>query len=711
MSKNLSKSAVAANEIAKAVDFTYGNDQTIANVAVALQAILSGGNSDYVIGGKVAPYPSGGMNFVIEPIYGHCRNSGIDVVETEQTNAISVEAADAVADRIDTIQVRGIETPSDFQQRKFRDPETESITTDTIPTKTVIALDVMVKKGANGSVTAPLADAGYIKLAELVIPAGTVSLTADNIRNITARASGVENNEWTIDKGRTFNPGYLSDVIAKFLSAHNEDGTHKGNVIKAVNLKLGIETGDVNGKIIPIGESLGIKGVNITSQVSMTDIIIALALAVNAAYPYANNVLGRYAYTPDLPVAASTENVNITAGGERTVDGITCTVGQMVFLKDQTNAKENGFWEVQTGAWNRYTGYTNASAGCLTHKFILVKAGTANAGKVFYLENDTYAIGDDNLIFRESIFSPQDLPGKVIIRDRDGRTSEDDKREAALKTAMLNSDSHADMVDGMGRNLLAVLGVNTIPEAMAEIRRRCNNNGEINNTKIPDFSGIKIGDYIDGLDLSAIATPNSGTAPQAWNNTYKNNRILVSGFNTYKNAGDTENTENHILFTFRHCIATGRINSTDTNTNGYQASEARIWLEGASGDGSGVFAMGLKAALGGNFLYTIRKAHSKKGNYDWNNYTVWLPTEIEVWGRQTWGDELNTYNTNIHFPIFQKAYSFLIKCRNGVRAWWWNHTPRAANTSIFCYVSNYGYANDNNATGTSGGFAPAFCVR
>jgi hypothetical protein len=49
---------------------------------------------------------------------------------------------------------------------------------------------------------------------------------------------------------------------------------------------------------------------------------------------------------------------------------------------------------------------------------------------------------------------------------------------------------------------------------MAEIRRRCNNNGEINNTGIPDFKGIQIGDYIDGLDLSGIAAMPGGNAPQ-----------------------------------------------------------------------------------------------------------------------------------------------------------------------------------------------------
>jgi hypothetical protein len=112
--------------------------------------------------------------------------------------------------------------------------------------------------------------------------------------------------------------------------------------------------------------------------------------------------------------------------------------------------------------------------------------------------------------------------------------------------------SHADQVDGMGCDLRLVFAIAStdpavyIPAIMAEIRRRCNNNGEIDNTGIPDFTGIMIGDYIDGLDLSGVAAAPGGNAPQAWNDTYKNNRIVVSGFNTYKGAGGTENAKNHI---------------------------------------------------------------------------------------------------------------------------------------------------------------------
>jgi hypothetical protein len=37
--------------------------------------------------------------------------------------------------------------------------------------------------------------------------------------------------------------------------------------------------------------------------------------------------------------------------------------------------------------------------------------------------------------------------------------------------------SYADMVEGMGRNLLDVLGVSSIPAAMAALRTRCNGTG------------------------------------------------------------------------------------------------------------------------------------------------------------------------------------------------------------------------------------------
>jgi hypothetical protein len=709
MSNNFTTAVTAANEIIKAVDFTFAHDQAIANIGVAMQGILAKPDQDMVIGGAVRPYQSGGMNVHIEPIFAHCGTSGVDVVDTEINQPVSIDPADQALDRIDTIQVRGVVEPYDHQDRRFRDPETKVETTDNVPTKKRIKLEISVKKGSDGSVTAPQSDAGYVKLAEISVTAGTVSIGEDNIKNISARHTGAINGNWTNQKTRTFNPGYLTDIMEKFLVSHGENGKLKANAVLASMISFGTDSGDVNGDGIPTGLSMEIAGVQYNALTSMSQVLAALAFSVNLAYPHANNLFSRYVLLADTPVATSTENVNVITGGEITVDGIAVTVGQLVFLKNQNNMKENGFWEVQTGAWNRFIGYTAENSGAFNGRFIFNRAGTSNWGKVFYMEKES-VIGTDNLVFHESIFSPYDLPGKVPIRDKNGRTIDDVRRESAIADAMQDMDSHADQIAGMGRNLLEVLGVSTIPEAMAEIRRRCNNNGEINASKIPDFSGIRIGDYIDGLDLSGISAAPGGTAPQVWNEQYKNNRIVVSGFNTYKGAGSTENTKNKILFWFVNVLCKGRINDTDTNTGGYQASKMRVWLEGANGDGTGVFAEKLKIALGGNYLCTISKYHSKKGSNSSDNYTVWLPTEIELWGRQTYGDELNYYNTNIHFPICQKSYAYLLKRENGSRAWYWSSTPTAAHSTTFCYVYYTGNANYTRADDTVGGVAPAFCV-
>ena len=278
-------------------------------------------------------------------------------------------------------------------------------------------------------------------------------------------------------------------------------------------------------------------------------------------------------------------------------------------------------------------------------------------------------------------------------------------------------------VDGQGKDLMKVLlghgfeemttqalKNEAITDVMERIRYRMNNNNEIDGSGKAYLDGLKDAYFLDGIDLSGCAAPTGGTAPQAWTEQYKNNRVEIAAFNPYKGVGDTENVKNHIMFAFRHCIAKGRMNSSDTNTNGYQASELRTWLEGSNGDGSGVFATKLKAALGGNYLYTIRKAHSQKGSYSWKGYTVFLLSEIELLGFQTYGDELVQYNTNLHLPLFKESYDRLIKRHNGSRQWYWTQTPSASNSTDFVRVNGNGYVYYIKASGTDGGVAPAFCV-
>ena len=113
------KTALAMeNEIFKATDFNFGYDSIIANIATAMKAVLSGSEGNYVIGGKVKPYGSGGLNVSIEPIYGFCNSTGVCVAESDTTEPVSFEEADSSLDRIDIIEICGTETGYDSQSRK-----------------------------------------------------------------------------------------------------------------------------------------------------------------------------------------------------------------------------------------------------------------------------------------------------------------------------------------------------------------------------------------------------------------------------------------------------------------------------------------------------------------------------------------------------------------------------------------------------------------
>ena len=688
------KTAIAAeNEIMKAADVTFGYDSSIDNVAVALKAVLSNSAGDYVIGGKVKPYGSGGLNVSIEPIFAYKDSTGVCVAETDTTEPVSFEEADSSLDRIDIVEVMGEEEGYDSQSRKFNDPSTGTKTTQTVNTKKRIKLTVVVKKGSNGSESAPAVDAGYVKLAEVRIPAGTNNITSDLIKNIDARKYGEENTDWTTNKSATFNPSYLANIFYTFLVQHNEDGSHKNAVIKAANIDFGTGSGQVMGSSLPTGQSMSVHGVDFTSSESVTSLIQSLANNVNNLYKYSNDILSRFTFLADLPVACSTANVDIATGGEMTIDGVSVSIGQLVFLKDQTDAKENGFYEVQSGAWNRYTGYTTSAPSAFKHKLVFVKAGTANKGKVFYLNGDFEQIGTDELNFTESNFSPFAIANKAVIRDKDGRfrakapkDSEDVARKQEFDEATANTGSTE------GRNLLTVLGVTTVAEAMEVLHERCNGEG------VADFSGLMIGDYLDLPSLTVDGTT------YTWNATYQNLRIVISGFNHYIHCGNTENTKNHILWTFKNVVLQRQINSSDTNTGGYNASAMKTYLDG-------VFALGLGSALGSSdYLYTISRAISRKGSTEWVRNTVFLPTEVEVFGVATYGDDQNAWNTNIQYPIYRDSSYYRCKKYNGSRAWWWEATPNASNSTNFCFVGGNGHSVGYNASLSDGGVAPAFCT-
>lgn len=205
-----------------------------------------------------------------------------------------------------------------------------------------------------------------------------------------------------------------------------------------------------------------------------------------------------------------------------------------------------------------------------------------------------------------------------------------------------------------------------------------------------------IGDY---LDLPSLTV---GGTTYTWNATYQNLRIVISGFNHYIHCGDRENKKNHILWTFRNVVLQRQMNDSDTNAGGYAASAMKTFLDG-------YFAAGLGAALGSSeYLYTVRRAISTKSSVAWGSYTVFLPTEVEVFGVATYGDDQNGWNTNIQFPIYSGSSFYRCKKYNGSRSLWWEGTPSSADSAHFCVVRQCN-SSDYFAS-FDGGVAPAFCT-
>jgi hypothetical protein len=291
------------------------------------------------------------------------------------------------------------------------------------------------------------------------------------------------------------------------------------------------------------------------------------------------------------------------------------------------------------------------------------------------------------------------------------------------KEIYIRVSNHAESIGGMGRDILEVLGISTsgqiiqaaIREAMGDIRE-LSNHAASGPDPAPDYKYFDFGDYLDEIDLSAIPAENGGTTGQVWSDVYKNNRIVLSAFNPYKGVGDTEVTKNHIRFDFANVPLRKRMNLSNDNTGGYNATEIRAFLDGVNGDGTGAkagvttaaFLSALKTQIG-DYILPVRLLLSNKAEWKWKTYSLWLPSENDIFGTNAWGDAGYGDWQKLHIPLYQKSYAHRIKRHNGSRDWWWLNTPYAGSAADFASVYYGGLASYSNASAV-GGCAPAFCV-
>jgi hypothetical protein len=255
-------------------------------------------------------------------------------------------------------------------------------------------------------------------------------------------------------------------------------------------------------------------------------------------------------------------------------------------------------------------------------------------------------------------------------------------------------------------NLLDVLGVYTVADAMEELHQR-----------ILDYNlkGLKQGMY---LDLTDGLTPEGGSKIE-WDASTQNLRIVIASFNQYEGRNWNDN---HIKFVFKNCPVTKAMRSWQNNAGGYSGGSEygggepslRNYLESP-------FLKGLKTALGHDYFYRITR-YVIEGNKDgWETVLlaakIFIDTEMEVFGNNRYS-QLTTESALFQTALYKIGGATWRK-KQGIAPDgddWWLATPYPLDSysiARFCIVSDNGDQGRGHRAANHDitGVAPAFCIR
>ena len=123
----------------------------------------------------------------------------------------TIPAAHATLDRKDIIEVRRLTNDITPGTRQFKDPVTEAISSSSINTETEYKTEIKVLSGTAGS-TATAVEAGYIKIAEILVPAASTTVIDSRIYNVDAEKEGDSNTDWTNSATSIYRNGSISEM-------------------------------------------------------------------------------------------------------------------------------------------------------------------------------------------------------------------------------------------------------------------------------------------------------------------------------------------------------------------------------------------------------------------------------------------------------------------------------------------------------------------
>lgn len=146
----------------------------------------------------------------------------------------------------------------------------------------------------------------------------------------------------------------------------------------------------------------------------------------------------------------------------------------------------------------------------------------------------------------------------------------------------------------------------------------------------------------------------------------------------------------------------GYMNSSDTNSGGWNGSARRTWC-------NGVYRNAIPAALRPIFKKFKNRSgtgsNSTSGTQETVDYFA-LRAEVEIFGSTTY----SVAGEGSQVQLYKTASNRVKKLGNsGSAGTWWERSPNSGSSTIFCRVRSGGTANRSIASG-SAGLAPFGCI-
>ena len=166
---------------------------------------------------------------------------------------------------------------------------------------------------------------------------------------------------------------------------------------------------------------------------------------------------------------------------------------------------------------------------------------------------------------------------------------------------------------------------------------------------------------------------------------------------------------NKMVLGFKECFTSNyQMNSTNTNSGGWPASAMcttrMSYLYGLlpSDLKSIITQVEIPSASDGSATGSGSLAYA-------SNY-LFLPSEYEIFGSRTYSNSIEESQRFGYYATYTSA-DYRKKCIRGQTssAYWWERSPYAGSSGIFCLVSSNGDAGNRVASGSSG-VAPCFCI-